>query len=104
MLMYERLQVPKETVRGTNAVCNLAQVRIFAYVAMGVFSRADACLYIVVSVGAVVGMLLGCLLAARTNQAMFSRILTTLMVACCVLMFASAAGIAGEKLPAKHNS
>lgn len=104
MLMFESLQVPKDVVRGTNAVCNLIQIRIFAYIAMGVFARADTTLYIPVSVAAIVGMLLGCLAAARTNQATFSRMLTGLMVLCCVLMFASAAGLAGNKLPAEHHS
>jgi uncharacterized membrane protein YfcA len=104
MLMFERLQVPKDTVRGTNAVCNIIQIRIFAYIAMGVFSRADTTLYIAVSAAAVIGMFFGCLAAARTNQATFSRMLTGLMVMCCVLMFASAAGIAGNRLPAEHHS
>lgn len=96
MLMFERLQISKDSVRGTNAVCNIIQIRIFAYLAMGVFSRADIDLYIAVSAAAVVGMLLGCMAAARTNQATFSRMLTALMVLCCVLMFASAAGVAGN--------
>jgi uncharacterized membrane protein YfcA len=96
MLMFERLQVSKDSVRGTNAVCNLIQIRIFAYLAMGVFSRSDCDLYIAVSAAAVVGMFLGCMAAARTNQATFSRMLTALMVLCCVLMFASAAGIASN--------
>jgi uncharacterized membrane protein YfcA len=96
MLMFERLQISKDSVRGTNAVCNIIQIRIFAYLAMGVFARADIDLYIAVSVAAVVGMFLGCMAAARTNQAAFSRMLTALMVLCCVLMFASAAGITGN--------
>jgi uncharacterized membrane protein YfcA len=103
MLMFEKLQVSKDAVRGTNAVCNVIQVRIFAYIAMGVFAKADINLYIAVSAAAVVGMFLGCLLAARTNQAQFSRMLTALMVLCCVLMFASAAGITGTS-PDQHSS
>lgn len=103
MLMFEKLQVPKDTVRGTNAVCNVFQMRIFAYIVMGVFTRSDINLYIIVSAGAIVGMLLGCLAASHTNQAMFSRMLTTLMVLCCLLMFASAAGIAGGN-SSEHSS
>lgn len=96
MLMFEQLQVPKDVVRGTNAVCNVLQPRIFAYIAMGVVVRSDFALYAAVSVAAVAGMMLGCLAAARTDQVMFSRMLTFLMVLCCVLMFASAAGITGH--------
>lgn len=94
MLMFEKLQVPKDTVRGTNAICNVIQVRIFAYVAMGVFMRDDIVLYVAVSIAAMAGMLLGCLAAVHTNQVTFSRLLTALMLLCCVLMFASAAGVA----------
>lgn len=104
MLMFERLQVPKDTIRGTNAICNFIQIRIFAYVAMGVFSRSDLALYIAVSVAALAGMFVGCMAAARTNQATFSRMLTVLMVLCCVLMFASAAGIAGSNAHAVGHS
>jgi uncharacterized membrane protein YfcA len=105
MLMFERLQIPKDTIRGTNAICNIIQIRIFAYLAMGVFSRSDLVLYIAVSVAALVGMFVGCMAAARTNQATFSRMLTALMVLCCVLMFASAAGIAGgSSSPVGHST
>lgn len=103
MLMFEKLQVPKDTVRGTNAVCNVFQMRIFAYIVMGVFTRSDITLYIIVSAGSIFGMLLGCLAASHTDQAMFSRTLTTLMVLCCLLMFASAAGIAGGN-SSEHSS
>lgn len=104
MLMFERLQISKDTVRGTNAICNIIQIRIFAYIAMGVFLRADTALYIAVSVAAVAGMFLGCMAAARTNQATFSRMLTGLMVLCCALMFASAAGIAGNSSTPGHST
>ena len=104
MLMFERLRVPKDVVRGTNAVCNAVNIRMFVYLGMGMFSGADLVLYIAVSVGAIVGMLLGCLVAARTNQTMFSRMLTALMVLCCALMFASAAGIAGNNTAEQHSS
>lgn len=106
MLMFERLRIPKEVVRGTNAVCNVLQFRIFVYAAMGVFARADLLLYLVVSAGALVGMAAGSLAAAHTNQAMFSRMLMGLMILCCVLMFASSAGLAGPspEHPAHHTS
>jgi FtsH-binding integral membrane protein len=85
-------------------VCNAIQLRIFAYIAMGVFSRADLPLYIASCSAALVGMFVGCSLAGRTNQANFSRMLSALMVLCCVLMFASAAGVAGNTVAVKHTN
>lgn len=96
MYMYAKLQVDKETVRGCNAVLNVLQVRVIAYVLTGVFTKDDIWLYVACSVAGVVGMCCGHYLAGRMNQAMFSKVLVVLMCLCCALMFASAAGLTGK--------
>jgi uncharacterized membrane protein YfcA len=96
MYMYHALDVPKEVVRGTSAVLNLFQFRIIAYIMMGTFKHEDQYLYICASMAYMVGVALGSLMAARINQAVFSRILLGLMVLCCGLMFMSAAGSRAE--------
>jgi hypothetical protein len=101
MLMFERLRTPPQIVRGTNAVCNVLQLRIFVYAAMGVLHREQAALYAAVSLAALTGLACGSLAAAHARPAAFSRMLTALMVLCCVLLFASAAGLAGDS-PGAH--
>jgi hypothetical protein len=103
MLMFERLSISKDIVRGTNAVCGALQLRILVYVAMGVFSRADTALYVAVSIGGLVGMAAGSLAAVRVRPAAFSRLLMALMVLCCALMFASAAGLGAAAAVAHHS-
>ena len=91
MYMYHALAVPKEVVRGTSAVLNALQFRIIAYIMMGTFKHKDQYLYLCASVAATLGMAIGSLLAARINQAAFTRVLLGLMILCCGLMFISAA-------------
>ncbi|KAG2493375.1 hypothetical protein HYH03_008507 [Edaphochlamys debaryana] len=93
MFMFDRLQVPKETVRGTNAVLNILQVRLITYLVMGVFKIEDLSLYAATSVCALVGLGIGIALNGRINQAGFSRLLVALMATCCGLLFASAFGL-----------
>lgn len=96
MLLYELLKVPKEIVRGTNAMLNVLQFRILVYAGMGMFKWSDAGLYGATSAGSLVGLAIGNALAARIDQQAFSRMMVALMLVCCVLMFASAAGVGGE--------
>ncbi|GIL75797.1 hypothetical protein Vretimale_5521 [Volvox reticuliferus] len=96
MFMYEKLKVAKDVVRGTNAVINVLQVRLVSYVIMGVFKRGDITIYAVTSVMGLGGVVLGNSLAGRLDQRGFSRVLNVLMVICCLLLFASAAGFKGH--------
>jgi uncharacterized membrane protein YfcA len=85
--------VPKDTVRGTNALLNMLQTRILFYLAMGVLRASEAPLYAICVVGSIAGTLAGNSLASRMDQRMFSRVMVALMFTCCALMFCSAAGI-----------
>ncbi|GLI65543.1 hypothetical protein VaNZ11_009101 [Volvox africanus] len=96
MFMYEKLKVAKDVVRGTNAVNNILQVRLVSYVAMGVYKREDMMIYAVTSVMGLAGVILGNGLAGQLDQRGFSRVLNVLMIICCVLLFASAAGLKGH--------
>ncbi len=93
MLMYNSLQVPKETVRACNAVLNIFQFRIIAYALHSMFTRQDAPAYAAASLAYCVGMVAGDRLAQRIDQQVFGRVLVGLMFLCCVLMFVSAAGL-----------
>lgn len=73
----------------------LAQARVIAYALLGAFRREDLALYLCASAAGFLGMAAGHCLASRMDQAVFSRVLVGLMVLCCALMFASAAGLAG---------
>ncbi|KAG2440892.1 hypothetical protein HXX76_003746 [Chlamydomonas incerta] len=99
MFMYERLQVAKDVVRGTNAVNNVLQPRLVTYIVMGLFVAADAPLYAVTSLVGLAGVALGNVLAGRLDQRGFSRVLVGLMLVCCALLFASAAGLKGHHAP-----
>lgn len=96
MYMFDKLNVPKDTVRGSNAVTNVLQFRIIAYALMGALVPADWVLYVTCSVAALVGMCWGNKMAAGMNQQAFSKMMVLLMVLCCVLLFASSAGLAGK--------
>ncbi|GLC33006.1 hypothetical protein PLESTB_000381200 [Pleodorina starrii] len=96
MFMYERLQVAKDVVRGTNAVNNVLQVRLVSYLIMGVFKREDVMIYGVTAAAGLMGVIIGNGLAGRLDQRGFSRVLVALMVVCCALLFASAAGLKGH--------
>ena len=100
MLLFERMRVSKDCVRGTNAVCGVLQPRLFVYAAMGAFVRSDARLYAMCAAGALAGAAAGCLAAGHMRQGAFSHTLTGLMCLCCALMFAMASGLAGT--PAQH--
>lgn len=63
---------------------------------MGMFAASDAPLYAVTSVVGLAGVALGNVLAGRLDQRGFSRILVGLMLVCCALLFASAAGLKGH--------
>lgn len=71
------------------------QPRVIAYIAMGVFKRAEAGLYASCSAGALAGVLVGGVASAHLDQKGFGRVLLVLMSVCCVLLFASAAGGSG---------
>jgi uncharacterized membrane protein YfcA len=92
MFMFSVLRIPKEVVRGTNAVLNVLQWRILAYLSMGSFARVDSVLYVACAASGVFGIAGGSVLAQRVNQEAFSRVLLLLMCLCCVLMFVAAAG------------
>ncbi|GIL44485.1 hypothetical protein Vafri_1936, partial [Volvox africanus] len=96
MFMYEKLKVAKDVVRGTNAVNNILQVRLVSYAIMGVFKREDLMIFAVTSVMGLAAVFLGNSLAGRLDQRGFSRVLNVLMVICCLLLFASAAGLKGH--------
>lgn len=96
MYMYDKLNVPKETVRGSNAVIGVLQFRIIAYALMGAVVRADVVMYVACSAAGIFGMIWGNRIAGNMNQQAFSRMMVFLMVLCCVLLFASAAGLAGK--------
>ncbi|KAF8071119.1 hypothetical protein HT031_001201 [Scenedesmus sp. PABB004] len=96
MLLFERLQVPKDVVRGSSSVLNVLQTRVVAYALMGAFVRDDIPLYAAAAAAALAGVAAGNALAAAMSQAAFSRLLAALMVLCCLLLFASAAGLAGR--------
>jgi uncharacterized membrane protein YfcA len=85
--------VPKDVVRGTNAVLNMLQPRIIFYITMGVVQAQHSTLFVLCMLGSTVGTVLGNALASRMDQATFSRMLVGLMVMCGVLMLCSAAGI-----------
>ncbi len=63
------------------------------YIVMGVFRRTDMPLYGAASSAAMVGVALGNVVAGRMDQQAFSRVLVCLMVICCLLLFAAAAGL-----------
>lgn len=96
MMLYEKLQVKKDTVRGCNAVLSVLQFRVIAYALTGSFTRDDLALYVAVSVAGLVGLCLGSHLASRMDQATFSKVMVALMLLCCVLLFASSAGLTGS--------
>lgn len=96
MYMYDKLSVPKDTVRGSNAVLGVLQFRIIAYAVMGAFVPEDWVLYVACTSAGMVGMYWGNKLAARMNQQAFSRMMVFLMTLCCVLLFASSAGLTGS--------
>lgn len=93
MYMYERLQVPKDVIRGTNAITNIFQVRIVAYFMLGAFRLPEWPLYVAAAVAAAAGMLCGSFLARFVEQRAFSRWLICLMLLCCGLLFEAAAGL-----------
>ncbi|PNH12309.1 hypothetical protein TSOC_000796 [Tetrabaena socialis] len=96
ILMYEKLKIAKDVVRGTNAVGNVLQVRLIAYIVMGVFRRVDFLLYGLASAVGLAGVGVGHRLAGRLDQDAFSKVLAALMVVCCTLLFMSAAGLKGN--------
>ncbi|EFJ43886.1 hypothetical protein VOLCADRAFT_106659 [Volvox carteri f. nagariensis] len=96
MFMYQKLNVAKEVVRGTNAVNNVLQARLISYIVMGAFKREDMMLYAVTAAVGFMGVVLGNSMAGRLEQKGFSRVLVALMVVCCLLLFASAAGLKGR--------
>ncbi|KAF6252440.1 hypothetical protein COO60DRAFT_1553080 [Scenedesmus sp. NREL 46B-D3] len=96
MMLYEKLHIKKDTVRGCNAVLSVLQFRVIAYALTGIFTRQDLLLYAAVSVAGLSGLCLGSHLAARMDQATFSRVMVVLMLLCCALLFASSAGLTGS--------
>jgi uncharacterized membrane protein YfcA len=96
MMLYEKLQIKKDTVRGCNAVLSVLQFRVIAYAMTGIFTRADLWLYVAVSVAGLAGLCLGSHLASHMDQATFSRVMVALMLLCCALLFASSAGLTGN--------
>lgn len=96
LLLFEVLKIHKDEVRGIGAILNVLQVRIIVYATMGLFRGEEAWLYTIASVGSLLGLLVGIVLEKRVNQHVFSRILILLMLTCCLLMFASAAGLGGS--------
>jgi uncharacterized membrane protein YfcA len=96
MMLYEKLQINKDTVRGCNAVLSVLQFRVIAYAMTGIFTRADLWLYVAVSVAGLAGLCLGSHLASRMDQATFSKVMVVLMLLCCALLFASSAGLTGS--------
>ncbi|KAG2490665.1 hypothetical protein HYH03_011053 [Edaphochlamys debaryana] len=94
MLLYEKLETHKDVVRGTNAVCNVIQPRVIYYVTMGVFRRDYLVLYAAYAAVNMAGIAAGNAAAHRLDRRGFSRVLVGLMLVCCGLLFASAAGLA----------
>ncbi len=94
MYLYEKLALHKDVVRATNSVLGVLQPRIVAYIGVGAFKQEDAPLYGVASAAALAAMFVGNCLAAHIHQTAFSRVLVALMLLCCALMYASAAGLA----------
>lgn len=74
----------------------VAQVRIVTYLVMGVFKKEEMSLYGSASAAALVGVLGGAAASSRLDQVAFGRLLVGLMSTCCLLMFMSAAGVAGK--------
>lgn len=93
MIMYRLLQIPKDTVRGTNAVTGLFQVKLIPYYYMGLIRAADVQLYVVVCAASLVGVWVGNGLAGKLDQQGFQRVLLGLMVVCAGLMFVSGSGL-----------
>lgn len=67
------------------------------YIAFSVFRTADLPLYAWASGAALVGVLLGSAASSKLDQVAFGRLLVALMCVCCLLMFMSAAGLAGKQ-------
>lgn len=63
--MYDRLQVTKEVVRGTNAISNVLQFRLVAYIMLGVFHKADMYVYLTGALVHLLGTVLGSMVLYR---------------------------------------
>uniref|UniRef100_A0A7S0V5S4 Uncharacterized protein n=1 Tax=Polytomella parva TaxID=51329 RepID=A0A7S0V5S4_9CHLO len=95
--LYDRLQIPKDIVRGTSAVNNVLQFRVIFYLFMGLLKKSDIHLYALCMTGSLLGTVIGNKVAGYMNQQQFRRSLIALMCVCCILLFASAAGVGSEK-------
>eukprot|EP00798_Chlamydomonas_sp_ICE-L_P001633 gene1633-33024_t len=96
MLLYQIMDIPKETVRGTNAWLNFTSIgRLLSYYSLALFTQPAIPLYAASCCLNVVGLLIGHHFSAKVNQKAFGHMLTSLMCVSSALLLAAAAGATG---------
>ena len=74
---------------------NIFQVRLIAYLLLGILKRQDALLLVLSCVLHIIGTCLGALVINKhVSQEQFMKLMVALMCICCLLLIAAAAGLA----------